>query len=515
MRRVTIWVAAITLLGCILPGALPAWAAPPKGKTRVGDQTSGLPGLATVGAPVGGQRGVRIASAAGYALTESVGRATGPHHRLDGSLALGAVITPWLQLAGRLDGRVDLHPNDPTGPDSGAVGDPRLLARIGTRATRTVAVGAELGAWVPGGNAPSFELDATTVDAAGLLSWNVGTAWTLMFRGGYRLDNSARSIESPDRLSPSDRLALGLSDSNAVLAGLGADFRRDRLELFGEISGNLLVGSNAPAIGESPLRVAAGARYHVSPALQLGATARVSVSTRPNIAPGAPLVPVEPRAGALLSAVYRFGATAPAASPAEPTPEPPPGSDEPERIEEAPAEAVEKPAGPTPVVVHLADGSGKPVDKAWVRIETPGGEPMTLQPTSDPGTYRARAVPPGEATLVVTADGFADVERPTRFSPSESGEPMKLEIELAPASSSGQIRGLIRSFAGEPIPARIEIAPSGKTVSTEADGTFTIDVRPGTYTVTIVAPGYRNQTRRVRVEHDAVVVLNAELVKSR
>jgi len=79
---------------------------------------------------------------------------------------------------------------------------------------------------------------------------------------------------------------------------------------------------------------------------------------------------------------------------------------------------------------------------------------------------------------------------------------------------SGQIRGLIRSFKGVGLDAEVKIEPGDKTLRAK-DGRFEADVAPGTYEVTITAPGFETQRRRVDVEQNGVTLLNADLRGSR
>jgi hypothetical protein len=68
----------------------------------------------------------------------------------------------------------------------------------------------------------------------------------------------------------------------------------------------------------------------------------------------------------------------------------------------------------------------------------------------------------------------------------------------------------VRSLAGRPLAADVRIEPLGREVHA-ADGRFEIDVAPGTYEVTIVAPGYQTQSRRVQVEENGVTLLDVDL----
>jgi hypothetical protein len=109
----------------------------------------------------------------------------------------------------------------------------------------------------------------------------------------------------------------------------------------------------------------------------------------------------------------------------------------------------------------------------------------------------------------VTADGFVETTRTITLSASTS----PLEVSLAKALPSGQVRGLVRDFGGKPLAAGVRIEPLGLDVPVAPDGTFQANVVPGSYNVVIHADGYADQKRRVVVERDGVTMLNVELRK--
>src|SRR5690606_37349528 len=88
-----------------------------------------------------------------------------------------------------------------------------------------------------------------------------GSKVGLFAHTGFRFDRSGRSADDADLLSDADRMSLGVSDSHAVLVGLGANLRGERTELFIETSLDYLVGSEAPGFRQSPMRAGGGARF--------------------------------------------------------------------------------------------------------------------------------------------------------------------------------------------------------------------------------------------------------------
>jgi hypothetical protein len=466
----------------------------------LGAASSGLRGLEHTGLPVAAPE-LNLGAAAGYGLTESFPPVDGVHHRAHGSV--GAAVAPmsWLAFALRLDGRVEVHPDDGEGPHAAGFGDPRLFARAGHALDPAFALGIELGAWFPGTDAPSFEPSATSAEARALLAFTpVNSPWVALGAFGFRLDNSEKSAPDPARLRLGDRISLGLSSSHAVLAALGLARRLGRdAELFAELSADLLVGADAPELMQSPLRAVLGGRYFMSRALQFELSATVSASERPPVGPDDPLVPIEPRV--LVLAGMRYGFPLHAAPPPPPPREPPPAA----------------PPSP-PAVTHadvsgsLVDERGAPLPEAKITLRAQDGEPREAI-TDAEGRYAFSEVPVGAAELNAEATGFEAQTWTIEVSPDRPPEDPRA---LAPKAETGVLRGLIRSFgSAEPLQAQIVVrsARGKSTAESEsgADGRFEIELPPGTYRVTIGAPGYRTHTRKVTVEGNGVAILNVDM----
>jgi hypothetical protein len=261
---------------------LTASAASAQTQAEVGTATSGMHGLINTGLPVA-PRELNLTASAGYGVTEAFAPVKGAHHRVQGGIAAAVGPLPWLTLGLRLDGRIEMHPDDYDGAHSAAFGDPRLLARVGKQLDPAWSLGFELGTWFPGAKAPSYVASATSFDFRGLGAFTPEhSPWALLGMVGFRWDNSANAAPDLTRLRLGDRISLGLSDSNAVLLAVGlARHIEPSIEVFGELSADLLIGSEAPALLESPLRAALGGRYGFSRGWQADLTATVSMSKRP------------------------------------------------------------------------------------------------------------------------------------------------------------------------------------------------------------------------------------------
>jgi hypothetical protein len=474
-----------------------AWADTPG---RLGDTAWGLPGIVRVGVPAAGPRRFAAAASAGYGFTEAQSETDGAHHRLGGSLAAAVSPIPALDVALRFDGRYDLHPDDGRGAHGAGVGDPRLLVRAGT-AVGDFLIGGELGGWFPGKDAPSITPSAITADLNALGAWVPrGGRLVLGASAGFRFDNSRNAAPDPARLRLGDRLALGVSSSNAALLGVGISAPvAARTDVLGELSADFLVGSSAPAVSKSPMRITAGARHRLTDAIAVEILAEVSPSGRPSLAVTDPFVPVEPRFSITAGLRYRLPFDVPAAPPVEPRPAPETPRPAPAPVKETTSE----------LVIQLHGEGGAPVNDALVDVRV-GDKTIRLARDQD-GVYRAKDLAPGTVHVTITADGFTPVERDVTM----GGKPGDVTVELAPAPPSGQVRGLVRTFNGHGIAASVRVEPLGIETKTDAEGNFTLDVPPGDYEIVIRADRFKQQRRKIHVDQNGVTVLNAELFEKR
>lgn len=486
------------LLLAIIPSDAFADPRPPS----LGTSSSGLRGLVYAGLPLPAAE-LSLSLGAGYGMTEAFAPVAGAHHRAQAAFGAAVAPLPWLAFALRLDGRLEIHPDDGDGAHSAAFGDPRIFARAGHALSPDVSIGAELGGWFPGTDAPSLEPAAVSAEARGLFAFTPhGSSWVLLASAGFRLDNSANSAPDLERLRLGDRISLGVSDSSSVLGAVGVAHRFERVaEVFGEISADVLVGAKAPAFAQSPLRAAVGGRYFPSDAWQVDLSALASLSERPEITRGSPLVPIEPRVLVLIGVRYSFSLAPPprAAGVAKP---PEPSLDE-SLVPQQPKAAT--------VSGTLMDDKGEPLPEASVMLRVAGGEVRDAI-TDAQGRYTFQWVPLGPATVEVTATGFQaqtwDIE-------VRADMPIEASRALTTKADTGVLRGLIRTFQSEPLRAQIIVRDRRtKTVATRdsaEDGRFEIDLPPGAYEVMISAKGYRTHRRSVKVEGNGVSILNVDM----
>jgi hypothetical protein len=444
-----------------------------------------LPGIYKVGIPT--PAAPAVAATLGYGYTEPQDADDGAHHRFSLRAAAALPVVSWLSIGPVIDARYDLHRDD-----SGAVIDPALQARAAT-AVGNFQVGGELYAWLPGAENFSTMLRGTSLDLRGLVATTAGRV-RIASLVGYRLDNTAQSARDASTLSHGDRFALGVSDFDAVLLGLGLGVPAGDNELLAEASANLLVGRGAPSIRQSPLRLAAGLRRGLTRNVSLELMAVASLSAKPDLSPGAPLVPNEPRFSVFGGVRYEF-------LPPPPTKQAPPRESAPIAAP-VPAAAID-----APLEVVLTDEQGAPVPAASAFVTVAGVRQELV--CEESAHCKHAHVNPGEASVHVEAEGFEPIERSVTV---KAGVPATLALTLV-ALPKSQVRGVVRSLDGNALPARVRVEPAGKEATVDADGNFALDLAPGGYDVVIEAPGYNPQRRHVQVEPEGVVILNVELTK--
>lgn len=477
------------LVGIVTSVVAPAAGARAEANERSGAASDAQPGIARV--PAAESTEPAFAASAGYGYTEKLEGAPGASHRISGRFAGAASVLPWLTLGAVANTRHDRHSGDSGTMLDGAVAA-RIVAPLGS-----LRLGAELKGWVPGAEDAGTTFSAASLDARLLFGARLEGVLAA-FTAGYRLDRGAEAGDRAPRLGFGDRTALGLSEFDAVLVGLGVAVPLARVEILGEVSGDLLVGDGAPSVAESPLRATAGARLSLSERLALELLVDGSLGGRSKVGPAESLVPIEPRIGGLVGLRYRLTPTPVARVAAAPAPAPAPVTPKVAPPPPAPADA--------PFEVVLVDEEGVPVRNADVTLRVE--DRSTPLAGDDSGRYRNEKVPKGPAKLVIQAPGYEPFERDIVVEP---GERVSLPATLKSLPPPSQVRGVVRSFGGQAIVAKVRVEPLGVETTTDATGAFQVDVPPGSYDVTIEAQGYESQRRQVRVDAQGVVILNADL----
>ncbi len=466
-----------------------------------GDTGVALPGFVRVATAGPFDTGFVLSGMAGYGYRGAVVADSDRHHRAAVDVAASYRPLDWLAIAARFSGRYDRHTDTGAGKDSGWIGDPRLAARASAPVGGGLWLAAQAGLWVPGRDAPSLEPGASTVDLLGLASWApAGGKLSIGLQGGFRFDRSAEAIDRPDQLSPSDRMALGVSESDAVLLGAGAALRTGATEWVGEWSWDVLVGDRAPDARQSPMRLAAGVRRQLSQIVGLQLVAEYSLAEGPE--PGAmdALFPIEPRFQALAGITIHPGRRS------EPR-----GSGS--LVDGGLRAADDRTVAGAWIEVLVVGAGGEPVSGAdVVLLPTAGSEEVRMGRTGGDGRAIFEGLDRGLARVRVSYRGHRTSSRLVEV---ETGAKSTVRFSLSQALPPGQLRGVVRAFTGQPLAAELTVAPTGARTNSNARGEFEIDLPPGDYEVTVKADGYREQRSRIRIERDGVTILNLDLRRER
>lgn len=449
-----------------------------------------------------------------------------------GSIAVAFGAHDLFSIGLSLDGRYDSHNNAPMGHDTGIVGDPHIIGRV-AKAFGTARFGAQLGIWVPGKDAPSIAGSAISVDVRALASLPAGPG-ILSFEVGYQLDNSASSVDMVEALSLADRMSLGVSDFNEVFGGAHLAIPAGKAWFGAEASldaflgdpptnadGSVKAGHAALTDGKLTFRGGISGGYHLDDQFALlvfAEMAKVPYVTAAQVTANAiPLIPYEPVFTAGIGISAQFGNSKSEAqfkgcaytSEGCPAVETPINVD----ISGSVTDEADKPVVGAKVSIKLAnvtvdpvatDQTGKYVFKG-VRIGT-----QAEATKSKPAVHR---IDEPSASVSVSVDG----KKPGTGTIAKLDEttttvaPIKLESMLPP----GQLRGVVHSLPnGKAVDkAMITVSPGDAKVESGRDGTFSLDLAPGKYKITVKAGSYATQDLDVTIEPNGVAIKNIDLHK--
>ena len=560
--------ACVALLLCALPRARAEDVGLNAQDPGLGE--GALPGVRKLGLATAFDEGLAAAAGLSYGYTESVERLRDAHHRLRLDAAGSYTLTETVAVGGAIAGRYDAHVGGATPGDSNALLASRLHARARAALADDFMLGGELAIVLPGAEGADRFLDSMTPELRALGSYTgLHPKLVLGAQLGVRVDRSAKGIGDHHLLAGADRIALGASDSNALLLGVGGTFSvSPTLLVLGELGWDLLVGSRAPGALDSPMRITGGVRYALTRMLALDGFLTVSPSGRPHVGRLDALAPIEPRFAIGLGLSMRLARLAPppsvlAGHVVDELGEPIANA----RITAVDAaqkrtltaitdahgaftltftegarlmlraEAEQRVPGQLQVTLRgprfdlgdwsLPRGRGALVGRvfgpdglpnagavvsAYALTDGAAGSapPIAETRTSADGRFALRDLPAGAVQLSARAVGFRDAQA---LAAVPVGAEQAVDLALAEALPEGQIRGTVRGTGGAPLPATVRIDPLGLVLTAERDGTFSVDVAPGRYEVLVTAPGYEPQQRSADVERDGVTVLAIDLVR--
>ena len=524
---------------------------------ELGVGRSALPELVDVGTlPTPEPGHAAVAGSLGYGYTEGVLEVGEDHHRAALSIAGGYALLRWLSASLRFDGRYDTQVGGPDDGDDGVLGGTRVMLRGGHAVAPRAWLGGDFALRFPPADDVTLGVRTLGFDLRALGSYALGADTLLSGSAGFRLDRSDQAVDGFERLSAADRLAIGASQSNALLLGFGAAHVWGPITALGEWSWDFLVGSSAPVATRSPMRLTVGARYALPAGFQLEGLLGLAMSGRPATDPRAPLVPVEPRLWLSAALAYRFmaGALPGTAGPVR--------SNVLGRVVDQRGDAIAgatvalrghvtrsgkdgafslrglepgnatlqvsaRGYGSQSVALQLKekrhdlgevmiaanigalrgrvlDSQGLVVPNASVSVNSAGREARC----DEQGAFTFDTLPAGTLELYVQAPQWEPITVPVVVLP---GQELQLDVVLHEPLPVGQIRGNVRGARGEPVLAEVAVEELQVREPTGTDGAFALDVQPGHYTVTVSAPGYEREQREVEVEHNGVTVLLIDL----
>ncbi len=438
-----------------------------------------------------------LVGAAGFASLGTRRELLGADHRYTrgaGSLSVAYSPLELLTVGLTVDGRYDRHYGLAPSGEDGYVGDPRLLIRI-AKPFGALSLGAQLGVWLPGKDAPSVDFGATTVDARLLLGVDAGPV-RLAFNAGYRLDRSAESVDKPEQLAAQDQVSLGVGEFDAVLVSAMAFAPLGRAYVALEGGADVFVGDGHP---DPSARGSLSAGIRLSPRASVLAFAQLADVATPSAERlmqenRVPLIPYDPRYSFGLGLEGRFGGGEEKRYAVR-------DNDEAQQIE------VAKLATVSGVVL---DDAGAPMVGAKVTIST---EKKTGSAVTDAhGKYSVGELSPGPAKIDIEVAGKKPQQLTLTLVDGENPAP---QVQLDPVLSPGELRGNVRTRSGGRAiaNAKITVTPGDYTTTSSGDGTFALTIPPGKYSMTTVADGYAPQTIEAVVDQEGVTVKFVNLDK--
>jgi hypothetical protein len=155
------------------------------------------------------------------------------------------------------------------------------------------------------------------------------------------------------------------------------------------------------------------------------------------------------------------------------------------------------------VVVDKRDNA--PVAEAKVEV---GDKEVETDAT---GQARLGELPPGPVLVKISAPGFQSVEEAAVIVGGQEAEmpvPLVTLKRLGYATVSGTVRS---TRQGRPVVATLSIPAAKVSTRTDAQGSFSVKLKPGTYRIIISAKGHLTQTKSITVRDGEQAIYNVDL----
>ncbi|MCA9671748.1 MAG: carboxypeptidase regulatory-like domain-containing protein [Myxococcales bacterium] len=385
-----------------------------------------------------------------------------------------------------------------------AVGDPQLSIKGGYD-FGLIAIGGAFDLRFPSG-AGFFEAagSATSLRFA-LLASLERAGFAAHVNVGIAVDSSENLFDDPSQLTPAQRYAAQISSFNRVLLRVGAEYDIKYVAPFLEFSLEPYVGGGAPGIGKSPGILTFGARLWPTKerGLQLLAALDIGIA---GVGNGTPLpiaadkyAYVLPRWNLVFRLSYRFDPFA-----------------KPKQVVRyvtkngGNGSGGTKPAPkPGKVRGQVVDSrNSNPIAGARLRIGEDDVSELVVDPS---GNFVSYGLAPGRYAVSASAEGYKPGKGEVVIS---AGGTAQLTLKLEPRSgiAPGTVRGKVKSVRGKVLrSATILIPKLNKTIKPERDGSFSVQLKPGSYQLIFSARGHRTQRKTVVVREGRTTVYNIEL----
>ncbi len=155
-------------------------------------------------------------------------------------------------------------------------------------------------------------------------------------------------------------------------------------------------------------------------------------------------------------------------------------------------------------VIVLDKRTNKPLPDAQVVV---GNKEFK---TNADGQVQAGNLAPGPVSVKISAPEFQSVEEAALV---VAGQEAEMPVTLAPSKRVGYatISGKVRSTQGRALVATLLIPTAKVRTRTDAQGGFSLKLKPGTYRIIISAGGHLTQTKYVTVRDGEQAIFNVDL----
>ncbi|MDF9745116.1 carboxypeptidase regulatory-like domain-containing protein [Natrinema salsiterrestre] len=151
----------------------------------------------------------------------------------------------------------------------------------------------------------------------------------------------------------------------------------------------------------------------------------------------------------------------------------------------------------------VTDADGEPIADATVTV----GDRQTT--TDENGTYSLE-LEPGEYTLAVSADGYEDASETVTV---EAAATTTADVTLDAEPSDGTLDGTVTDADGEPI-ADATVSVGDQQTTTDENGSYSLELEAGEYTLTVSAEGYEDASEDVAIEADETTTVDVTLTET-